>query len=89
MIAATASWTAALTRLAGWNAGSMRWRPELPGDEHVERHERHGLEHDAEDAEDDRVEQRLAEAAGGVGPDAGEDDRPLAEEPAGEGDAPR
>ena len=31
MIAATASWTAALTRLAGWKAGSIRCCPSRPG----------------------------------------------------------
>src|SRR4051794_7797197 len=60
--------------------------PQSPGEEHVQRDERHGLEHDPEDAEDDGVEERPAEPAGGVGPDGGEDDRALPEEAPGEGD---
>ena len=84
MMAATASWTAALTRLAGWNSGLHEVVPEPSGDEHVEGHERHGLQHHPEDAEDDRVEQRPAEAAGRVGPDAGADDCALPEEATGE-----
>src|SRR3954447_17424136 len=60
-------------------------RPEPAGSDQVEHQEGHRLQQDTEHPEHHRVEQRPAESAGGVGPDAGEHDRALAEKPGGDG----
>src|SRR5919112_3226141 len=60
---------------------------ELARGQQVEHQEGDPLQHHAEQAEDDGVEQRLAEPARRVGPDGAEDDQSLGEEPGGEHDA--